>query len=72
MPKESKSKKPKSWVDVFVFWLAMPDWRAAAADRQAGLPVAWYISHRLPGKNPLVHQPADFVAHVPVLFVSYG
>ena len=50
----------------------MPDWRAAAADRQAGLPVAWYISHRLPGKNPLVHQPADFVAHVPVLFVSYG
>jgi hypothetical protein len=27
--------------------------------------VAWYISHRLPGKKPLVHHEASEVVHAP-------
>jgi hypothetical protein len=38
-----------------------------------GSPVAWYISQRLPGKKPLVHQAASDVVHGPEGDgVSYG
>ena len=65
--------KPTSWVDVLLACEASPAWRAAASVRHIGSPVAWYISQRLPGKKPLVHQAASDVVHGPEGDgVSYG
>jgi hypothetical protein len=47
-----------AWVTAMFVHAAFPPFCAAASVRHFGSPVAWYISHRLPGKKPLVHHAA--------------
>src|SRR4051794_8214724 len=64
--------KPTSWVDELYCCAASPASTDSARSRQLVSPVRSNVSHRLPGRKPLVQPDGAVVTHAPVGPVDWG